>query len=75
MTFVQIGVFDWLSGRQKGSTFVKCLKIFFSETILRMKPKLDILAKDTTLYKSYVFFISVGYKLWLLWLFKVSIDL
>ena len=57
MTFVQIGVFDWLSGRQKGSTFVKCLKIFFSETILRMKPKLDILAKDTTLYKSYVFFL------------------
>ena len=23
MTFVQIGVFDWLSGRQKGSIFVK----------------------------------------------------
>ena len=32
-TFVQIGEFDWLSGRQKGSIFVKCLKIFFSETI------------------------------------------
>ena len=26
MTFVQIGVFDWLSGRQKGSFFVKMLK-------------------------------------------------
>ena len=44
ITFVQIGVFDWLSGRQKGSIFVKCLKIFFSETIMRMKPKLDIFA-------------------------------
>ena len=33
ITFVQIGVFDWLSGRQKGSIFVKKrLKIFFSET-------------------------------------------
>ena len=26
MTFVQIGVFDWLSGRQKGSFFVKMFK-------------------------------------------------
>ena len=26
MTFVQIGVFDWLSGRQKGSIFVKTFK-------------------------------------------------
>ena len=44
ITFVQIGVFDWLSGRQKGSIFVKMFKIFFSETIRRMKPKLGILA-------------------------------
>ena len=37
MTFVQIGVFDWLSGRQKGSIFEnKRLKIFFQETIWRM---------------------------------------
>ena len=42
-TFVEIGEFDWLSGRQKGSIFVKkCLKIFFSETIFGMKPKLGI---------------------------------
>ena len=27
MTFVQIGEFDWLSGRQKGSIFVKIFKI------------------------------------------------
>ena len=26
MTFVQIDVFDWLSGRQKGSIFVNMLK-------------------------------------------------
>ena len=26
MTFVQIGAFDWLSGRQKGSIFVKMFK-------------------------------------------------
>ena len=26
MTFVQIGVFDWLSGRQKGLIFVKMFK-------------------------------------------------
>ena len=56
ITFVQIGVFDWLSGRQKGSIFVKYLKIFFSETICTMKPKLGILAKDIALYKSYVFY-------------------
>ena len=37
MTFVQIGIFDWLSGLQKGSIFEKKrLKIFFSETIWRM---------------------------------------
>ena len=27
MTFVQIGEFNWLSGRQKGSFFVKIFKI------------------------------------------------
>ena len=26
ITFVQIGVFDWLSGREKGSIFVKIFK-------------------------------------------------
>ena len=28
ITFVQIGIFDWLSGRQKGSIFVKMFKNF-----------------------------------------------
>ena len=28
MTFVQIGVLNWLSGRQKGSFFVKIFKKF-----------------------------------------------
>ena len=26
ITFVQIGIFDWLSGRQKGSIFIKIFK-------------------------------------------------
>ena len=59
MTFVEIGEFDWLSARQKGSIFVKMLKIFFSETIRRIKLKLGIHAKDISLYKSCVF-IPVG---------------
>ena len=45
ITFVQIGVFDWLSGRQKRVNFRKnVLKSSFQETIWRMKPKLGILA-------------------------------
>ena len=56
MTFVEIGVFDWLLGRQKRSISVIFLNIFFSETIWTMKPKLGILAQDITLYKSYVFY-------------------
>ena len=43
-TFVQIGEFDWLSARQKGSIFVKMLKIIFSKSVRRMKLKLGILA-------------------------------
>ena len=56
MTFVQIGEFDWLSARQRGSIFEKCLKIFFSETIGGKKLKLGIHAKDISLYKSCVFY-------------------
>ena len=58
MTFVQIGEFDWLSRRQKGPIFVKMFKIFFSETIKGMKPKLGIHAKDISLCISCVFFYS-----------------
>ena len=40
ITFVQIGVFDWLSGRQKRVNFRKnVLKSSSQETIWRMKPK------------------------------------
>ena len=46
-TFVQIGEFDWLSGRLKGSILVK---------MFRMKLKLGILARDIALYKSSVFY-------------------
>ena len=46
ITFVQIGVFDWLVVRaaKRVNFRKKCLKIFISETIRRMKPKLGILA-------------------------------
>ena len=45
ITIVQIGVFDWLSGRQKRVNFRKnVLKSSSQETIWRMKPKLGILA-------------------------------
>ena len=59
MTFVQIGEFDWLSGRQKGLILVK----MFKNLLLRnhigdegMKPKLGIHAKDISLYISCVFY-------------------
>ena len=45
ITFVQIGVFDWLSGRQTRVNFrINVLKSSSQETIWRMKPKLGILA-------------------------------
>ena len=45
ITFVQIGVFDWLLGAVKRVNFRNFFfKIFFSETLWRMKPKLGILA-------------------------------
>ena len=43
ITFVQIGVFDSLSGRQKGSIFVKMFKSLLLKTIWRMKEDLGIL--------------------------------
>ena len=45
MTFVQIGEFDWLSGRQKGSIFVKMIKNLLLRNHIGdegMKPKLGI---------------------------------
>ena len=56
MTFVQIGEFDWLLGRQKGSIFVKMLKKSSQKSIYGMKPKLGIHAKDNSLYISCVFY-------------------
>ena len=52
MTFVQIGEFDWLLGRQKRVDFRK------NETIhvYGMKLKLGIHAKDISLYISCVFY-------------------
>ena len=55
MTFVQIGEFDWLSGRQKGSIFVKIFKKSSAQKPYRMKPKLGIHALDISLYYSLLF--------------------
>ena len=57
MTFIQIGVFDWLSGRQKGSIFVK----MFKNLLLRNHMEDEAETWHTclgisTLYKSYVFY-------------------
>ena len=41
-TFVEIGEFDWLSGRQKGSIFVKMFKNLLLRNHMGMKPKLGI---------------------------------
>ena len=60
ITFVQIGVFDWLSGRQKASIFIKMFKNLLLrkrmedeaetwQTLLRTLPSTKVL-----------FFISVG---------------
>ena len=54
-TFVQIGEFDWLSVRQKGSVFVKMFKNLLLGNIRGVKLKLGIHAKDISLYKSCVF--------------------
>ena len=57
ITFVQIGVFDWLSGRQKGSIFVK----MFKNLLLKNHKEDEAESWHTclghlTLYKSYVFY-------------------
>ena len=69
ITFVQIGVFDWLSGRQKASIFVK----MFKNLLLRNHMEDEV--ETCLLQKLCFFFISVGYELWLLWQLKISIDL
>ena len=43
-------------GGKKGRFSLKCLKIFFSETIYGMKPELGIHAKDISLYLNCVFY-------------------
>ena len=53
-TFVQIGEFDWLSGRLKGSIFVKMFLLLRNHK--GKEPKLCIHAKDISLYISCVFY-------------------
>ena len=55
MTFVQIGELDWLSGRQKGSIFVKTFKKSSSQEPYRGRSRH---AKDISLYISCVFYSS-----------------
>ena len=66
MTFVKIGVFDLLSGRQKGSIFVKMFKKFLRNHIEDETQNLAYLLRILPSTKV-IFFISVGYELWLLW--------
>ena len=61
ITFVQIGVFDWLSGRQKGSIFVK----MFKNLLLRNHKEDEAETWHTYLLRTLpstkvMFFISVG---------------
>ena len=50
VTCVLILHFDWLQGPHIGQSFEKHLKIFFSETVKRMKPVLCIHVPDSSLY-------------------------
>ena len=54
ITFVKIGVFDWLLGRQKGSIFVK----MFKNLLLRSQDEAE--TWHTLPSTKVMFFISVG---------------
>ena len=49
MTFVQIGEFDWLSGLQKGSIFVK----MFKNLLLR-----NYMGNEADMYYMYLFSVA-----------------
>ena len=50
VTCVLILHFDWLQGPHVGQSFEKHSKIFFSETVKRMKPVLCIHVPDSSFY-------------------------
>ena len=56
MTFVQIGEFDWLSGRQKGSIFVKMFKNLLLRNHMEDEAKTWHTCLGISLYISYVFY-------------------
>ena len=56
MTFVQIGVFDWLSGWQKGSIFDKMFKNILLRNHMEDEAETWHTCLGITLYKSYVFY-------------------
>ena len=75
MTFVQIGLFDWLSGRLKGSIFVK----MFKNLLLRNHMEDEAKTWHTCLgyypLQKLCFLFRSDKNSGLLWLLKVSIDL
>ena len=58
MTFVQIGVFDWLSGRQKGSICVKRFKNLLLRN--RIEDEAETYLLRTLPSTKVMFFILVG---------------
>ena len=56
VTCVLILHFDWLQGPHIGQNLEKHSKIFFSETVKRMKPVLCIHVPDSSLYIICVFY-------------------
>ena len=74
MTFVQIGVFDLLSGRQKGSIFVKIFKNLLLRNHFEDEAETWHTCLGYYLLQKF-FFMSVGYELLLQWQLKVSIDI
>ena len=76
MTFVQISVFDWLSGRQKGSIFVKMFKNLLLRNFMEDEAKTcHTCLVYYPLQKFSFFYFSRIRTLRLLWQLKVSIDL
>ena len=60
MTFVQIGVFDWLSGRQKGSIFVKKFKNLLLRNHIEDEAETWHSCFNRTLPSTKVFFFNFG---------------
>ena len=60
ITFVQIGVFDWLSGRQKASIFIKMFKNLLLRNHMEDEAETWHTCFRTLPFTKVMFFISVG---------------